>query len=148
MPAAMELNCFALVVQKCCWRVYFRKDSLVLWILVKCVSIEMADSKNKFITEGAVVAGGSLDFLNNPSLNKGTAFNTEERKELKLRGLLPPAVETLEQQVRTWSINCNLTRLRLLELWSRSKCQLDLSWTSISYSKLSAPRMKDCFTKC
>ncbi|MGV6818268.1 MAG: NAD-dependent malic enzyme [Thiotrichales bacterium] len=31
--------------------------------------------------------------------NKGTAFSAEERRELGLEGLLPPAVETLEQQV-------------------------------------------------
>jgi malate dehydrogenase (oxaloacetate-decarboxylating) len=32
-------------------------------------------------------------------LNKGTAFSDEERRELGLFGLLPPHVETLEQQV-------------------------------------------------
>ena len=39
------------------------------------------------------------DILNNPFLNKGTAFTLEERKELGLIGLLPPYVQTIEEQV-------------------------------------------------
>ena len=38
------------------------------------------------------------DILNNPFLNKGTAFTIEERKELGLIGLLPPYVQTIEEQ--------------------------------------------------
>lgn len=38
------------------------------------------------------------DILNNPFLNKGTAFTQEERKELGLIGLLPPHVQTIEEQ--------------------------------------------------
>ena len=38
------------------------------------------------------------DILNNPFLNKGTAFILEERKELGLIGLLPPYVQTIEEQ--------------------------------------------------
>ena len=38
------------------------------------------------------------DILNNPFLNKGTAFNLEERQELGLIGLLPPYVQTIEEQ--------------------------------------------------
>ena len=38
------------------------------------------------------------EILNNPYLNKGTAFTMEERKELGLIGLLPPYVQTIEEQ--------------------------------------------------
>lgn len=38
------------------------------------------------------------EILNNPFLNKGTAFTQEERKELGLIGLLPPYVQTIEEQ--------------------------------------------------
>ncbi|HEY5282632.1 MAG TPA: NAD-dependent malic enzyme [Polyangia bacterium] len=41
---------------------------------------------------------GSL-LLNNPQLNKGTAFSETERAALGLRGLLPPRVFTLTEQV-------------------------------------------------
>lgn len=37
--------------------------------------------------------------LKTPQLNKGVAFTSEERRELGLRGLLPPTVFTIEQQV-------------------------------------------------
>ncbi|MFS1663974.1 malolactic enzyme [Streptococcus sp. zg-JUN1979] len=36
--------------------------------------------------------------LNNPFLNKGTAFTMKERKELGLVGILPPYVQTIEEQ--------------------------------------------------
>ena len=38
------------------------------------------------------------ELLNNPFLNRGTAFTMEERKELGLIGLLPPYVQTIEEQ--------------------------------------------------
>ena len=38
------------------------------------------------------------EILNNPFLNKGTAFTMEERKELGLIGILPPYVQTIEEQ--------------------------------------------------
>ena len=37
--------------------------------------------------------------LNDPFLNKGTAFSKEERQQFGLAGILPPAVQTLDQQV-------------------------------------------------
>lgn len=39
------------------------------------------------------------DLLECPLQNRGTAFSTAERKHLGLLGLLPPTVETLEEQV-------------------------------------------------
>ncbi len=41
-----------------------------------------------------------LDVLNSPRLNKGTAFDAEERKDLGLTGLLPPDISTLGAQVQ------------------------------------------------
>lgn len=38
------------------------------------------------------------EIVNNPFLNKGTAFTEEERKTLNLQGMLPPRVQTLEEQ--------------------------------------------------
>ena len=41
----------------------------------------------------------SYQVLQDPRLNKGTAFTLEEREKLGLIGLLPPRVSTLENQV-------------------------------------------------
>ena len=40
----------------------------------------------------------SYEVLNDPFLNKGTAFTKEERKEFELTGLLPPQIQTIEEQ--------------------------------------------------
>ena len=40
-----------------------------------------------------------MDLLDTPLLNKGTAFSDAERTQFGLHGLLPPHVETLEEQV-------------------------------------------------
>ena len=54
-------------------------------------------------TPPLVTALRGADLLNNPRLNKGTAFSRNERRELELEGLLPWQVETIEQQVeRCW----------------------------------------------
>src|SRR6476620_2461834 len=53
-------------------------------------------SKRSEIQKPADVAG--TDRLNLPILNKGTAFTEAERKQLGLEGLLPPHVESLEEQ--------------------------------------------------
>ncbi|MBE7121783.1 oxaloacetate-decarboxylating malate dehydrogenase [Bacillus cereus] len=54
-----------------------------------------------------VASNGSLEtalrgveVLATPLLNKGVAFTQEEREELGLKGLLPPAVLTLDEQAR------------------------------------------------
>src|SRR4030095_2813576 len=40
-----------------------------------------------------------LELLHNPALNKGTAFTDAERDALGLHGLLPPHVQTEEEQL-------------------------------------------------
>src|SRR5262245_51730013 len=40
-----------------------------------------------------------LDVLDNPQVNRGTAFTPAERDHLGLHGLLPSGQETLEEQV-------------------------------------------------
>jgi len=40
-----------------------------------------------------------MDLLNRQGLNKGTAFREDERRKFGLDGLLPPYIESLEQQV-------------------------------------------------
>src|SRR6266481_1686037 len=57
------------------------------------------------VTPQQVMQSSSQDFLrgtdllNTPLLNKGTAFTEEERAKFGLLGLLPPQVETLDEQV-------------------------------------------------
>ena len=43
--------------------------------------------------------GKGLEWLHNPVFNKGTAFTEAERDALGLRGLLPPHVQTMNEQV-------------------------------------------------
>jgi malate dehydrogenase (oxaloacetate-decarboxylating) len=50
------------------------------------------------ITQSDVLNIRGMDLLDTPTLNKGTAFTEEERTEFGLQGLLPPQVETLDEQ--------------------------------------------------
>src|ERR1700754_2280430 len=54
-------------------------------------------TKRSEIQKPTKVSG--TDLLNLPILNKGTALTEAERKQLGLEGLLPPHVETLDEQV-------------------------------------------------
>ncbi|HLG41820.1 MAG TPA: NAD-dependent malic enzyme [Planctomycetota bacterium] len=56
----------------------------------------VADPGGETVLECPLIGDHLLNF---PILNKGTAFTERERDELELRGLLPPHVTTLEQQV-------------------------------------------------
>lgn len=56
----------------------------------------MANPSQVYRSSDRIPTGETL--LHNPALNKGTAFSQAERKQLKLNGLLPPHVQTIEQQ--------------------------------------------------
>jgi malate dehydrogenase (oxaloacetate-decarboxylating) len=60
-----------------------------------------ADNTKSQMTSADVVRTKlcGFDLLNNPRLNKGTAFSEEERDVFALHGLLPPRVGTLEEQL-------------------------------------------------
>ena len=55
-----------------------------------------------------------IALLQDPALNKGTAFTEAERDSLHLRGLLPPHVSSQEQQLG-----------RVLENFRRKSSDLD-----------------------
>ena len=65
--------------------------------------------------------------LNDPFLNKGTAFTQEERKELDLIGLLPPHIQTIEEQAaQTYAqmqtkVNDLEKRLFLMEIFNTNR---------------------------
>ena len=65
--------------------------------------------------------------LNDPFLNKGTAFTQEERKELGLIGLLPPYIQTIEEQAaQTYAqmqtkVNDLEKRLFLMEIFNTNR---------------------------
>jgi malate dehydrogenase (oxaloacetate-decarboxylating) len=50
-----------------------------------------------------------IELLESAQLNKGTAFSNEEREKFSLKGLLPPSVENIEDQIirayRQYSLN-------------------------------------------
>ena len=48
-----------------------------------------------------------VDLLHDPLLNKGTAFSEHERNRLGLRGLLPPRVDTMQEQLMRTLENYN-----------------------------------------
>lgn len=67
------------------------------------------------------------DLLNDPFLNKGTAFTREERKKYGLIGILPPQVETIElQDQQAYENFCErpnkaVQRHYLMKLFSRNR---------------------------
>jgi malate dehydrogenase (oxaloacetate-decarboxylating) len=58
----------------------------------------MGTSQQMKLSDSQDVPHG-MELLNCPMLNKGTAFTADERSRFGLLGLLPPQVETLEEQV-------------------------------------------------
>ena len=60
----------------------------------------MNTKKPKTIRANRALPAKGVDWLHNPVFNKGTAFTDAERDLLGLRGLLPPHVQTMDEQVR------------------------------------------------
>ncbi|KAK7194189.1 malic enzyme [Novymonas esmeraldas] len=64
-------------------------------------------SDHKQVKTASLVYTHGANVLTNRYLNRGTAFTTEQRRQLRILGALPPTVETLEQQVeRAWAQLC------------------------------------------
>lgn len=67
------------------------------------------------------------ELLNDPFLNKGTAFTMDERREYDLIGILPPAVQSLELQAeqiyKNIQLKPNVTEKRhyLMNIFSRNR---------------------------
>ena len=60
--------------------------------------MQAAQATRKKIMESEIGGMRGLALLESPQLNKDTAFTLEERRALGLEGLLPTAVETIDQQ--------------------------------------------------
>ena len=73
--------------------------------MFRCNEIEDENEGLKYIETDLT----GINLLESAQLNKGTAFNDEERKKFSLKGLLPPVVETIEDQLqrayRQYSLN-------------------------------------------
>src|SRR6202051_490726 len=60
---------------------------------------EKTATKPQITRSGVLDIPRGMDLLNHQLLNKSTAFTVEERGKFGLHGLLPPQIETLEEQV-------------------------------------------------
>ena len=74
------------------------------------------------------------NILNDPFMNKGTAFTLEEREKMGLVGVLPPYVQTIEEQeqqtyLQFQSKGTNLEKRlgigKVLEKWFRANISTD-----------------------
>ena len=55
--------------------------------------------EGKFHDNICLTTSSGMDYLREPRLFKGMAFNLEERQALGIHGLLPPRVKTHQEQV-------------------------------------------------
>jgi malate dehydrogenase (oxaloacetate-decarboxylating)(NADP+) len=60
--------------------------------------LKVSDSYERTLKDQNSLRG--IEILENPLTNKGTAFSAEERIKYKLKGLLPPIIEGLDQQLK------------------------------------------------
>ncbi|KAL2629657.1 hypothetical protein R1flu_014343 [Riccia fluitans] len=71
---------------------------------------QLRDGGRRYITQRkvsrpSIVNKRSTDILHDPWYNKGTAFPLTERERLGLRGLLPPRVMSVQQQIDRFMAN-------------------------------------------
>ncbi|KAL2629648.1 hypothetical protein R1flu_014334 [Riccia fluitans] len=71
---------------------------------------QLRDGGRRYITQRKVIRPSivnkrSTDILHDPWYNKGTAFPLTERERLGLRGLLPPRVMSVQQQIDRFMAN-------------------------------------------
>ena len=59
----------------------------------------MSNNPNQALHDPYAFVATHANILSDPSYNKATAFTKEERTQLKLRGLLPPRIETMDEQL-------------------------------------------------
>ncbi len=104
---------------------FFPPNQLVLFI------IKTRRSTSAGRANPALPAKG-IDWLRNPVFNKGTAFTEAERDALGLRGLLPPHIQTMEQQAR-----------RVMDQLPQ---QIQTIWSATSRSPVCRIAMKRSFT--
>ena len=80
-------------------------DQATLARLIDLVNLSAVLEKSRFAGEKEAILARMLGFptgvalLRDPALNKGTAFTEKEREILGIRGLLPPRVHSMEEQV-------------------------------------------------
>src|SRR5258708_28653521 len=86
-----------------------------------------------------------LALLNDPLLNRDTAFTMDERKGLDLVGLLPSAVMTLDEQVKRAYVQYQLqpTDLDIRALEDRKSTRLNSSHQIISYAVFCLKKKKN-----
>ena len=59
----------------------------------------MPPKQHRIVRMSTASTPTGIELLHNAGLNKGTAFTEDEREQLGLRGLLPPHVHTMKEQV-------------------------------------------------
>ena len=68
---------------------------------LKLASAQLSATKQRTVYPKALKTKQTgIDILHDPLWNKGMAFDNPERDRLKLRGLIPPMVKTLDDQAR------------------------------------------------
>jgi len=102
------LDCICIVNESVLLQSYRTVVSSVFALVIASIAIvgAMAHKSKSRFGHLPLSARGPLEcslkgtvLLSHPYFNKGSAFTKEERRDFELSGLLPQAIQTLEQQV-------------------------------------------------